>query len=75
MHDDRKAAGESDAGLLQAAVLGDIRRPGLQGKGLPAASEDRVRRFIAQLAYHAVSLLGDATRPVDLTGLVAPLHT
>lgn len=61
-------------GPFQTAALVDFQRPGFQGEGLPAASEDRVGPFVEQLAHHAATLLGDPTRPVDLTGPIAPRH-
>lgn len=45
-----------------------------RAKVLPAASEDRVGRFVEQLAHHAVTPLGDPARPVDLTRLMTPGH-
>lgn len=70
MHDDGEAAGERDPGLLETASLGDLQRPGLQREGLPRARQDRVGRFVEELAHSAVSLLGDPARPVELAGLV-----
>lgn len=43
-------------------------------EGLAAAGEDRVGRFVEQLANGPVTLLGDSARPVEFARLVAPGH-
>lgn len=72
MHDDSEAAGERDPGLSEAAPLRDLERPALQREALPGARQDRVGRFVQQLANGAVPLLGDPARPVELARLVPP---
>lgn len=74
MHDDREAAGKSGAGLLKASALGDLHGPCLQGEGFPAPGEDRVGRFVEQLAHGPVALLGDPACPVELARLMASGH-
>jgi hypothetical protein len=70
MHDDSEAASARDPGLSQATPLRDLERPGLQREALLGARQDRVRRFVEQLANGAVSLLGDPAGPVELARLM-----
>ena len=70
MHDDGEASGERDAGFPQAASLGDLERPALQREALARPRQDRVGRFLEQLADRSVALLGDAPGPVKLAGLM-----
>jgi hypothetical protein len=74
MHDYCEPASKRDTGLLKAAALGDLKSPCLQGKGLPAACEDRVGRLVEQLADGLVALLGDPAGPVEFSRLVASGH-
>ena len=71
MHDDGEAASERYPGLFEATSFCDLERPGFQREALLRARQNRVGRFVEQLAHGAVALLGDPARPVDLAGLVA----
>jgi hypothetical protein len=70
MHDHRKTAGEGNTGLLEASALGELHSPCLQGEGLPASGEDRVGRFVEQLAHRAIALFGEASAPRTQYNLV-----
>jgi len=70
MHDDGEPASERNAGLSQPTSLGDLECPGLQREALAGARQDRVGRLVEELADCAVTLLGDATCPIELARLV-----
>jgi len=70
MHDDSEAAGERNPGFSKAAPLRDLERPALQREALLGTRQDRVGRFVEQLANGAIPLLGDPARPVELARLV-----
>jgi hypothetical protein len=59
MHDDGEAVGKGDTHLLETSAIGDLHGPCLQGNGLAAPGQDRVRRFVEQLAHCTFALLGD----------------
>ncbi len=73
MYDDSEAAGERDPGLSETVPLRDLERPALQRGALLGARQNRVGRFVEQLANGPVRLLGHPARPVELARLVPEL--
>ena len=70
MHDDSKPPGKCHACLSQTSTFGNLLGPGFEGEVATTARQDRVGRFVEQLADHAIALFGDTSRPVDFPRLV-----
>lgn len=65
MHDHGEATGKSHAGFLQASAFRDLHGPGLECEAHPRSRQDRVGGLVEKHSHHAVSLLGDPSRPIE----------
>jgi len=70
--DQREFAGHRDRRFPEAFAGGEPDTPTLQGREALDPRQKRYGRLVEAGAQHGITGFGDATRVVDLTGLVAP---